>query len=87
MLYSISLTILFAHCRESVVDHRHVSLVSVIFVSIIHLTWIQITKYLVRKCLKMSDLEIFLCTTMKPGHCATCLNLRQLFALYSYSAE
>jgi len=36
----------------------------------------------------MSKLDIFQCTTMKPGHCEMCLNLCQLFVVfYSYSAD
>jgi len=36
---------------------------------------------------KVSSLVIFHCTAMKPGHCAMCFNLGQLFVFYSYSAE
>jgi len=35
----------------------------------------------------MSNLEIFHRTAVKPGQCAMCLNLHQLFVFYSYSAE
>jgi len=57
-------------------NHCCVFLVSVTFVSIIHSTNDKIL-----------GLKIFHHPALKAEHCAVCLNLRQLFMFYLYSAE